>query len=302
MNSSASRSLSQLLLAPALLAFAACALPACSAGEPAPAEDLGADESLLVTQVRLDRVKPKEVAKVYADTLLPIVASCVRAHPEITAIDASHVEGFHRIGSSGNWAVREAVVGILADRGGAAIPVGELADLVEPWAGSVMSRHVDADGYYAPGRGEGLAFHEAEQYARETKALRTAKSPGRKTLRSIRESWREVEDEQDNLDSAFLLPVKVSGSPSLGDIRKAMKLPKSARYVTWGNAAIDEFAQAGDGVDGLGSFDAVAGVLRGPGIVKRWYFAGGGDEWNHNYLIVLDEHDQVWGLMMGYTE
>ena len=50
--------------------------------------------------------------------------------------------------------------------------------------------------------------------------------------------------------------------------------------------------------------DQFKGVAR-KGIKKRYYmFAGGYDygPWTRNYLVVIDEHNQLYGFMMGYSE
>jgi hypothetical protein len=138
---------------------------------------------------------------------------------------------------------------------------------------------------------------------REEKALGLAAAPGGRSLREVRELWREVQRQRGNLDSAWLNPVKLSSDrPSLGDIRYAMQLPREAEYVSWGAEAVDDFYVAYEGVDEDPEFLPIADLVRGPSIKKRWYFAGGGGEWSTNVLIVLDEHNQLWGMQMGYSE
>ncbi|MBX3260949.1 MAG: hypothetical protein KIS78_16435 [Labilithrix sp.] len=289
-------------LVSSLLLGASLALVGC-AGDAARSDGLGADESLLVTQTRLDRVTPQEVAAAYASSMVPNVAKCVAAHPEITLLDRSHVEGFYRVGVVSYFGVRHFVLALLEANGGQPIPVDQLTDMVEPYAIAELSLSVDADGYYVRPANDGGRFLEAELAAREEKALTSAKNPRGTTLRAVREMWREVQEEQRGLDSEWLSPVRISGgSPSLADIRRAMNMPYQVRYETWGNEAIDEFHVAGEGPDETALFDPIADLLRGPGIKKRWYFAGGGNEWSAHYLVVLDEHDQLWGFMMGYSE
>ena len=67
--------------------------------------------------------------------------------------------------------------------------------------------------------------------------------------------------------------------------------------------AVDDFAAAGEGPDGSAKFKPIAETLKHSiGIKKRWYLAGGGDGWSRNVLIVMDEKNQLWGFMMGYSE
>lgn len=289
-------------LAASLILGLGLAIGGCGDQSPA-AEDVAASESFLVTQTRLDRVTPQEIASLYASWLVPDVARCVAGHPEMTAIDKSHVEGFYRVGVSSYWNVRDFVSALLDENGNQPIAVGDLAGMIEPWAIAQLSRSVDADGFYERPVNGGLRFYSAEYAAREEKALVLAKSPGGTSLREVREMWREVEREQGNLDSAWLSPVQLSSDlPSIGDVRRAMRIPFEVRYVSWGTTAIAEFHESGEGPDESALFDPIADLLRGSSIKKRWFFEGGGDEWSAHYLVVLDEHLQLWGFMMGYSE
>lgn len=276
------------------------ALAGCGGGGAAPAVE--SEEASLVQQIRLDRVKPPEIAATYAARLRPDLEACVARHPEITHVDAQNLKVFYRVGVVWHWDVKYAVQGMLAEGGGAPIPTAELSARLEPYATAVLSRHVDADGFFVWPREGLLDFYEAVTATQEEKALSLAKDPGGKSLREIRAMWREVQEDRGNLDSAWLNPVKVGGPPTLGDVRKAMGIGRGVGYQSWGHDAVEDFHQAPEGPEEASAFDPIAAALRGPGIKKRWYFAGGGDEWSRNYLVVLDEHDQLWGFMMGYTE
>ena len=266
------------------------------------ADETAAIESELVTQTRLDRVTPGEVAAVYAAALQPDIARCIAGNPNIVAVDRSNLDAFYRPGVQSYWGVRSALEGMLSEPGVTSIPAATVATEIEPWAKRVMSAHVDGAGYYAPPRDTGLTFYTAETTAREAKALSLAAAPGGKTLKDVRAEWAEVQHVQNNLDSAWLNPVKVSGNPGLGDIRKAMNIPYQARYTEWGHDAVDAFHEAGEGPDEVAEFDPLATFLKSSAIKKRWLFQGGGDEWSTNVLVVLDEHDQLWGMQMGYSE
>jgi hypothetical protein len=74
---------------------------------------------------------------------------------------------------------------------------------------------------------------------------------------------------------------------------------------SWGYDAIDDFWQSQEGPEGHPAFEPIADMLGSAGITKRYYlFAGGYDygPWTRNYLVVIDEHDQMYGFMMGYSE
>ena len=72
--------------------------------------------------------------------------------------------------------------------------------------------------------------------------------------------------------------------------------------VSSGYHAISDFASAYEGPESDPDFAPIATALRKRSIKKRFYFAGGGDEWTSNVLIVVDEHGQAWGMQMGYSE
>lgn len=273
-----------------------CASEAPSTGDPT------MTEAELVKKTPLDRVTPAEVAATYAADLAPDIARCIAGNRNIVNVDRSNLDAFYRPGVQWYWGVREAVDGMLSEPGVTSIPVATLADAVGPWAMSKMSAHVDADGFYTRPSDAALTFYSAEMKTREEKALALAKAPGGRSLKEIRELWSEVEAVQGSLDSAWLNPVKVSGDPSLGDVRKAMKLRYAARYAAWGMDAIDEFHAASEGPDEAPEFEPIKEFLKSSAIRKRWLFQGGGDEWSTNVLVVLDEHNQLWGMEMGYSE
>jgi hypothetical protein len=267
------------------------------------ANDVAASEAALVQQTRLDRVTPAEVAATFAAGLKPDFEACIAAHPAITEINAATIAGFYQIGVTSHYGVREVLEGMLAEPGITAVPVSRLLAEIEPWATRTLSRHQDAEGYYSPPSSGVLSFYYAEQATREEKAFSLAAKPGGKDLREIRAQWKKVQGVHGNLDSFWLNPVKVSGDdPGLGEIRQAMKFPRGIEYMSWGNQAVDDFYTAHEGPAEAAEFDPISTFVKSSAIKKRWYFYGVGDAWSHNYLVVLDEHNQLWGMSMGYSE
>lgn len=264
--------------------------------------DAASVESPLVSITRLDRVKPAEVAAEYAAHLEPSLKSCIRGNPNIVNVDRSNLDAFYRPGVQSHYDVREALDKMLSEEGVTSIPVATLSTGIASWAERALSRSVDVEGYYVAPHDGGLIFYSAEMKVREDKALSLAALPGGKPLREIREQWREVQTVQGNLDSAWLNPVKVGSEPSLGDVKKAMGVRYSASFASWGDQAIDDFYTAHEGPAEAAEFDPIRDFLKGPSIKKRWYFQDGGNEWSSNTLVVLDEHGQLWGMQMGYSE
>lgn len=287
-------------LAAAVLLLSASALAGCTAT--APNDEPAASEAALTTITKLDRVTPAEVAATYTQQTKAGLEACIAGHPEITKVDAANLDAFYRVGSEYHWDVREAIEGILAEQGGVAIATSALGASIEPWAKRELSKHTDSDGFYAPPREGQLAFYYAELHTREAKAHALAAAPGGKSFAELRAIWREVQSARGNLDSAWLRPVKVSGEPTLGEIEKAMRIPFDASFESWGNTAVDEFEEADEGPNGAREFAPLAVFLKSSAIKKRWLFQAYDSNYSTNVLVVLDEHNQLWGMQMGYSK
>lgn len=285
----------------ALLVCAAFGAAACSSD--APEDDTALTDSALISgEVHLDRVTPAEVAATFAADLREPLSACIRGNPGIVNVDASNLAAFYRPGIELFWDVKVALDGMLSEPGVTSVPVATLDVEVGAWATRAMSAHADAEGFYAPRADAPLAFYAAETKTREAKSLSVAAAPGGKPMSEIRDMWREVQLVRRGLDSSWLTPVKITGSPSVGDLRRVMRLPYAGRYAGWGHGAVDQFGAAREGPAAIPAFEALAALLHSSAIKKRWYFQGESAHWSSNVLIVLDQHDQLWGLQMGYSE
>lgn len=282
--------LSSLLLVATMLASGCAA---------SPAEDTSASDAMLTTVTPLDRVTPAEVADAFAASVKEGLAACTAAHPEITVVDRTNLSRFHVVGVTSYFQVAYAVEALLDDTGASSIAPAAVAARIGPWAASTLAGHVDASGFFT---GDVDRFYSAELAAREAKAHAIAKAPGGKSLSDIRALWREVERAKNTLDSSWLRPVKVSGEPSLGEIRTTMHIPYDVDLEAWGDAAVDEFAEAPEGPDRTPAFAPLASFLKSDAIKKRWLFQAYDHSGSTNVLVVLDEHDQLWGMQMGYSE
>ena len=74
-----------------------------------------------------------------------------------------------------------------------------------------------------------------------------------------------------------------------------------------GHEAIDDFMESEECVASANPHDfaPIATALHGSGIKKRFSFAGrssGDFGWSRHYIVVIDEHNQVWGFQSGYSE
>ncbi|HVH42633.1 MAG TPA: hypothetical protein VM925_09820 [Labilithrix sp.] len=263
-----------------------------------PNEDAASSESDLVAHTRLDRVTPDEVAAAYMAKLRPDLERCVAGNPAIANVDKGNLKAFYRPGATAYYDVSRALDAMLAEPSVTSIPVAGIADAVEAWAKRTLSTSVDAEGFYVRQKGGWLTFVDAEVETREAKALKLAARPGGKDLSEIRAQWAEVQKVNGSSDTEWYNPVKVNGEPTLGAVKKLMGVRYGASQSAWGTKAVDEFHALREDPE----FEPLAEFMKSSAIKKRWMFSDGGDEWNHQWLIVLDEHNQLWGVSIGYSE
>lgn len=283
------------VLSLSILALAGCATPN-------DAETAASSEAALTSITPLDRVTPAEIAATYASDVKVGLAACIAGHPAVAIVDRANLEVFYRVGSEYHWDVRQTIEGILDDAAVDSIATSELAAKIEPWATRTLSKHVDSDGFYVPPSGGQLAFYYAELHTREAKAHALARAPGGKRFDAIRALWADVQSASGTLDSSWLRPLKVSTEPSLGEIRKAMRVPDDVDLESWGDAAIDDFHATSEGPNGAPEFEPLATFLKSSAIQKRWLFQASDSSGSTSILVVLDEHNQLWGMQMGYSE
>jgi hypothetical protein len=167
-----------------------------------------------------------------------------------------------------------------------------------------LAAAVMEDGYVGPRDLDGR-FYDDLRAAQLANATAREKNPEGIDLVELRALWDDVQSET-TLDRDFFHPVILD--PALletdelfAHMREVFSLEHTT-YVSAGRAAIDDFASATEGPDGDPAFERIARLLRKPSIKKRFYFSGGGDEWSTNILLVLDEHGQMFGMQMGYSE
>jgi len=278
--------------------IAALATSGCASEEAEPATP---SESAVVAVERLDRVTPAEVAAAFDAQIGDQLQRCVD-RSEAPTVDRANLNAFYRPGSDSFWDVKELVELMFVEQGVDSLPVAGLRASVVPVVTTFLGKAVDADGFYVPTHDGSLLFYLADLRAREQKAIAQSKAPGGRSLGDVREMWKKVEATGGTLDSAWLNPVKVSGEPSITEVKKTMRVPFAASMTAWGFEAVDGFHGAGEGPDGTPVFEPLGTFLRSNAIKKRWLFQGGGDKWSTNVLVVLDEHDQLWGMQMGYSE
>lgn len=286
-----------LLLSVSFLAFAGCAAPA----EPSDGETAQDESELRGTKfTRLDQATPEQVADTFEGTFVKQLDECLAAHPSIRSITKTNISTLTSIGNLHYIDLGDALRTMLDDKGHASARPTTLKAYARGWALAKLAPHVK-NGKVAFEGIDPLAIYEAVRATEEALSIANAEKPRGVDLAGLRAQWREVEGEN-NLDSDFLRPVKVDREPSLTEIKKHFGYSRlSMQSFAW--EAVDDFAAANEGPNGSAKFKPIQTALKHSyGIKKRWYLTGGGEEWSRNVLIVMDEKNQLWGFMMGYSE
>jgi hypothetical protein len=286
-----------LLLSLSLLVFTGigCAAPA---GE----EETASEESELrgTKFTRLDQATPSQVADTFEATFVEQLDACFAAHPSIRMVTKNNISDLTSIGSLHYIDLGQALRSMLDDKGQQSARPSTLKGYARTWALAKLAPHVK-DGKVAFEGVDPLAIYEAVRDTEEALSIANAEKPRGIDIAGLRAQWIEVEGEN-NLDSDFLRPVKVDRVPTLGEIKKHFGYGRLSME-SFGWDAVDDFATAGEGPDGSAKFKPIQTELKHAlGLKKRWYFAGVGSDWSRNVLVVMDEKNQLWGFMMGYSE
>lgn len=285
-----------------LLSLSLLALPAFTGCAADPQEETASDESELrgTKFTRLDQATPEQVADTFKATFVKQLDECLEAHPSIRSVTKNDISTLTSIGNLHYIDLGEALRYMLDDKGLESARPSTLKGYARSWALAKLASHVK-NGKVAFEGVDPLAIYEAVRHTEEALSIANAAQPRGIDIAALRAQWREVEAEN-NLDSDFLRPVKVDREPSLTEIKKHFGYGRlSMQSFAWD--AVDDFANAGEGPEGSVKFKPIQNALKHSlGIKKRWYLTGGGSEWSRNVLIVMDEKNQLWGFMMGYSE
>jgi len=262
---------------------------------------------------RLAAASPEEVAAAFDQRVGAQLEGCFDAYKRMFDADATELtneiaakflnvstqtEGRH----CRSWSeLADTVNGLLAQEDASSISVDDALPLIPQWAASQMK--VGSDGVvFDESRS---TFWQDLSDTEDANAMARMKKPRGIDPAELRVQWDKVRQDT-TLDRDFHNPVTFSdgaleGRSLFRSLRAAFPL-RSTRLVSTGQNAIRDFGEAQEGPEGDPEFTPVASLLRKTSIRKRFYFSGGGEGWSTNMLIVIDQHNQVWGLRMGYSE
>lgn len=264
-------------------------------------------------KARLDRSTAAEVATTFTKTFHAELDACFAAYrSEIdataTSISLAVAATFTRLSNDGcnnSYEVAEVSRGVLAKLGQSAATVGSVKGAVNAWALPQL-KAATVNGFVSIDKAT-LTFYDAIIATQTANAVAREQDPAGVNLDDIRATWNEI-TRGSNLDSAYLNPVQLTSAQVTGSsttlfraLRKQFPL-NTAVLLETGNDATTAFHGVGEGLNDDPDFAPIQTALAKRSIKKRFYFAGGGDEWSTHVLIVIDQHNQAWGFQMGYSE
>ncbi len=288
----------------ALVALGAALLvTGCSgaADDVAPAtQDVSQDELRASAGKRLANASVDEVVDAGRAMLTEHLDAVRAAHPQMSRITSANRTAFTTVGSTSYMALGEIIDAILKTQSSVAPSsiLGKLDDVARPAISEKATRGiVKCDS----GGDVGLFVYDACKRAEEENAFSRAEKPAGIDFDAIRAAWRAT-TESSNLDNELVLPVAFPSEPNLAQLRKMADI--RVPYAASAFDAIDAFATADESsaADNARAFAPIKAALRSAGIKKRYAFSGRGDGYSRNFLIVVDEHNQAWGFMSGYSE
>lgn len=249
---------------------------------------------------RLGVCTPAEAADAADELLNRYLDECIENSPDIDLITADNLYEFTTHGYMSYMDLHEAIEGIMESLGVAEIAPEDLRPHFRSWVLPLIE--TDEEGH-AVWRTAPLVVYSAIEIAEKRNAFAAAADPEGVDIEQLSTQWDEV-TRGSMLDHDFILPVQLSKDPTFAEIRKYVH----GRWVmdwSWGYGAIDDFWQSQEGPEGHPAFEPIAEMLKSRGIKKRYYMFDAGDgygPWSRNYLVVVDEHQQMYGFMMGYSE
>jgi hypothetical protein len=180
----------------------------------------------------------------------------------------------------------------------------EFKNSMKTWALQELKKGILDGRVVATDQWKWIYFYAHINQANIKNALARANNPSGTTYKKIMDAWDEVLSNT-NLDNDFLLPVivdpKVLNSSAIFSYIRAY-FSIRGKYVSAGRKAVADFAQSREGPDSETFNKVLAPLLNTPAFKKWFFFQGAGENWSRNYLLVVDNQNQMFGLEIGYSE
>ena len=284
------------------------------------ADDPSAGDPTASYPIRLERATPQEVAAHFSVRFAEQLDACFAHYvqtvdAQATVITAEVLQGFRSTypydGSETvgtcyeTYDLMDVINKLFALHAVSEAEPETIKRWFEPWAVDQLQAAV-VDG--AVVGAYDLVFYDDVQAVQDENAIKREKAPTGIDLGALRAAWREVQThttlDREYFNPVILDPTLVNDSRIFAAMKEAFPVSRLELY-SWGRQAIDDFWQSVEGPEGDPAFEPIAQQLKQRSITKRFYFAGGGYEpfgWSRNIVLVYDEHGQMFGMMMGYSE
>ncbi len=141
---------------------------------------------------------------------------------------------------------------------------------------------------------------DAVEVSNQINAFKRAENPTGIDLKTLPDLFAKVRANS-TLDRHFYLPVKFNRVPTAAEVQRAL-IKGKVTLDSSGAKAIASFWSSGEGPQGDAAFKPLASIFNKNSISARYFFTASGDNWSRQILIVVDQHDQAYGVELGYSE
>ena len=161
------------------------------------------------------------------------------------------------------------------------------------WANNELSAAADASGHVESYRVSQRYLANALRITRDQNAFLKAKNPNGIQLAEVRRLWLDAISGE-TAKYGFIYPVAVDREPTRDELEDYFEV--SGGQVSTGMQAVDDFAHAS--TYNSPRFEALAALLKRPGIKARFYYGTANARTASLYLV--DEHHQIYGFWYSY--
>lgn len=143
---------------------------------------------------------------------------------------------------------------------------------------------------------------EALSETRVRNVFAKIKNPDGINLKELVDAWKQIESELGGIDYNFILPLVYDKEPSFEEINEIIS--SDSYFVSSGRKAVNQFFLEISVLYDGSPFDFIIQTLKGPGIKNAYYFVAVQEEPSTTIthsLLILDEHNQVYGLEIGVS-
>ena len=252
---------------------------------------------------------PGEVADAFTRDFAARMARAVLGHPRMTMISERNLEKFCVLcpeTGDYDYPLEEGIRALLRYLGRRQAPPKVLVEAAQGYMVTELEACLEC------GQVTGKAFqisginHKLLDQCFAEAAFRQAANPAGLDLRRVRQEW--LGDLGYREERQFLYPVKFQGEPRWQEVIRAlgMDLDSDPDRVILGDKALQAFADSEYGLEGSETFAPLQERLREGGrngsLLKCICITYSGDAYFLEALLIVDQHQQAWGLKIFFCD